>query len=256
MNKICVVSGSRAEYGLLRPVIFGIQKSPVLELQLLVTGMHLSPEFGMTVKEIEKDGLPISFKVETMLSSDSPVGVSKSIGLGIQGFADVLDILKPDLILVLGDRYEIFSAVVSAMIAKIPVAHIHGGELTEGAIDDSIRHSITKMSHLHFVAAEEYRNRVIQLGEQPNRVFLSGGLVRDSLKTINLLDKKVLERQLKFKFGKRNLIVTYHPVTLEGDEEQVQYIDNLLNVLGDLQETNIIFTMPIQIWEIDKFLKK
>src|SRR3990172_5624742 len=170
-RKICVVTGSRAEYGLLRWVMQGIRETPGLELQIIVTGMHLSPEFGLTYREIEKDGFVIDHKVEMLLSSDTPAGLAKSMGVGLIGFGDAMQQLQPDLMLVLGDRFEIFSAVAAAMVARIPVAHLHGGEATEGLIDEPIRHSITKMSHLHFVAAEEYRKRVIQLGEQPERVF-------------------------------------------------------------------------------------
>ena len=176
-RKICVVTGTRAEYGLLRWVIQGIKDAPELTLQIIATGMHLSPEFDLTYRDIEHDGFQIDRKVEMLLSSDTPVGVVKSMGLGMIGFADALHGLQPDLMVVLGDRFEIFSAVSAALIARIPVAHLHGGETTEGAFDEALRHSITKMSHLHFVAAEEYRQRVIQLGEQPERVFLVGGLV-------------------------------------------------------------------------------
>ena len=171
LKKVCVVTGTRAEYGLLSWVIKKIQESTNLQLQIIASGMHLSPEFGLTINEIEKDGFYIDKKVEMLLSSDSAVGVSKSIGLGIIGFADALEDLSPDLLLVLGDRFEIFSASTAAMIKRIPIAHLHGGESTEGLIDEPIRHSITKMAHLHFVAIEEYKNRVIQLGESPDRVF-------------------------------------------------------------------------------------
>ena len=160
MKKICVVTGTRAEYGLLRWVMEGIRQSTELELQLIATGMHLSPEFGMTVEAIEADGFTIDRRVEMLLSSDTAVGVTKSMGLGMIGFADALDELKPDMMLALGDRYEIFAAASSAMIARIPIAHLHGGEATEGLIDESIRHCITKMSHLHFTATEEYKKRV------------------------------------------------------------------------------------------------
>ena len=170
-RSVCVVTGSRAEYGLLYWLMKEIQTAKDLELQIIATGMHISPEFGNTYRQIEQDGFKIDKKVEMLLSSDSEVGITKSMGLGLIGFADAIDNLKPDLIIVLGDRFEIFSAVSAAMIAKIPVAHLHGGEATEGAFDESIRHSITKMSHLHFTATEEYKKRVIQLGEQPERVF-------------------------------------------------------------------------------------
>jgi len=203
MRKICIITGSRAEYGLLRWLMKGIKDDPELDLLIIATGMHLSPEFGLTYKVIENDGFIINRKVEMLISSDSSIGIAKSIGLGMIGFADALSELKPDLIVVLGDRFEIFSAVSAAMVAKIPIAHLHGGEATEGLIDESIRHSITKMSHLHFVAAEPYRKRVIQLGENPERVFLVGGLGVDSIKRFELLDRRTLETSLDFKFGKK-----------------------------------------------------
>jgi GDP/UDP-N,N'-diacetylbacillosamine 2-epimerase (hydrolysing) len=181
MRKICIITGTRAEYGLLRWVMQGIKDSHELRLQIIATGMHLSPEFGLTYQEIERDDFQIDRKVEMLTSSDTSVGIAKSMGLGLIGFADALNELKPDLIVVLGDRFEIFSAVSAALVARIPVAHIHGGESTEGLIDEAIRHSITKMAHLHFVATDEYRQRVIQLGEQPKNVFLVGGLGIDNI---------------------------------------------------------------------------
>ncbi|WP_300971368.1 UDP-N-acetylglucosamine 2-epimerase [Thiocapsa sp.] len=195
-KRICIVTGTRAEYGLLRWVMEGIRQSPVLELQLVATGMHLSPEFGLTVEAIEADGFQVDRKVEMLLSSDTAVGVTKSMGLGMIGFADALAQLRPDLMLVLGDRYEIFSAAAAAMIARVPIAHLHGGETTQGAFDEAIRHSITKMSHLHFVAAEEYRRRVIQLGEQPERVFQVGGLGIDNILRLKQLGNPVPEALL------------------------------------------------------------
>ena len=214
MKKICVVTGTRAEYGLLRWVMEGISQSLELELQLIATGMHLSPEFGLTINVIENDGFHVDRKVEMLLSSDTAVGITKSMGLGIIGFADALEELKPDLMLVLGDRYEIFCAASAAMIAQIPIAHLHGGETTQGAFDEAIRHSITKMSHLHFVAAEEYRERVIQLGEEPERVFNAGGLGIDSILRLPLLTREELETALDFKLHRHNLLITFHPVTL------------------------------------------
>ena len=243
MKKICVVTGTRAEYGLLRWVMEGIRQSPVLELQLIATGMHLSPEFGMTVDAIEADGFEIDRKVEMLLSSDTAVGLTKSMGLGMIGFADALAELKPDLMLVLGDRYEIFAAATSAMIARIPIAHLHGGETTEGAFDEAIRHSITKMSHLHFVAAEEYQQRVIQLGEQPEHVFNVGGLGIDNILRLNLLTRDELEEALNFKLEKRNLLITFHPVTLEHGTS-AEHMDELLAALAELKDTGLIFTMP------------
>jgi len=242
-RKICVVTGTRAEYGLLRCTIDYIGKSPLLELQLIATGMHLSPEFGLTVQEIEADGHRIDRKVEMLLSSDTPIGITKSMGLGLIGFADALAELQPDLLLVLGDRFEIFAAASAALIARIPIAHIHGGELTEGAFDDAIRHSITKMSHLHFVAAEEYRQRVIQMGEHPDRVFLVGGLGVDAIKRTKLLSREELEDSLDFKLGPSNLLITFHPVTLEHNTS-VHQMGELLAALDELEDTHLIFTMP------------
>lgn len=242
-RKVCVITGSRADYGLLRWVMEGIREEPGLQLQVVVTGMHLSPEFGLTYHEVEQDGFFIDRKIETLLSSDTPVGLAKSIGLGLIGFGTALEELQPDLMLVLGDRYEIFSAVAAAMVARIPVAHLCGGETTEGAFDEAIRHSITKMSHLHFVAAEEYRNRVIQLGENPDRVFLVGGLGVDGIQKLSLLDRPALESSLGFQLGSRNLLVTFHPVTLENSTSSQQMVE-LLAALEQLKDTHLIFTMP------------
>ena len=242
-RKICVVTGTRAEYGLLRWVMQGIQDSELLDLQLIVTGMHLSPEFGLTVQEIEAEGFRIDRQVEMLLSSDTPVGITKSMGLAMIGFADALGELQPDLLLVLGDRFEIFAAAASAMIARIPIAHLHGGESTEGLIDEPIRHSITKMAHLHFVAADEYRQRVIQLGEQPEHVFQVGGLGVDNILRLKLLSRSELEETLNFKLAQRNLLITFHPVTLEHSTSGDQ-MKELLMALGELHDTGLIFTMP------------
>jgi GDP/UDP-N,N'-diacetylbacillosamine 2-epimerase (hydrolysing) len=242
-RKICIVTGTRAEYGLLRWVMDGVKNDLDLELQLIVTGMHLSPEFGLTYQEIEQDGFRIDRKVETLLSSDTPVGISKSVGLGMMGFAEVYAELKPDLVLVLGDRFEILAATTAAMIALIPIAHLHGGEATEGLIDEAIRHSITKMAHLHFVAASEYRQRVIQLGESPDRVHVVGGLGIDSISRMQLLNRKDLESSLGFEFLEKTLLVTFHPVTLEANTA-AGHMKELLGALGDLEDTRIIFTMP------------
>jgi GDP/UDP-N,N'-diacetylbacillosamine 2-epimerase (hydrolysing) len=242
-RRICVITGTRAEYGLLRWVMQGIKDDTELTLQIIATGAHLSPEFGLTYREIEQDGFKIDRKVEMLLSSDTSVGIAKSMGLGMTGFADALSELAPDMILVLGDRYEIFAAVSTALVARIPVAHLHGGETTEGAFDEALRHSITKMSHLHFVAAEEYRQRVIQLGEQPERVFLVGGMGVDSIKRLKLLGRVELEASLDFKFGSKNLLITFHPVTLETTTAADQFHE-LLQALNDLEDTQLIFTLP------------
>ncbi|HET8887035.1 MAG TPA: UDP-N-acetylglucosamine 2-epimerase [Salinimicrobium sp.] len=243
MRKICVVTGTRAEFGLMSWLIKFLQDDPQVELQLIVTGMHLSPEFGLTYKEIEKTGFFINKKVEMLLSSDSDVGISKSMGLAQIGFADAFDELKPEIIVLLGDRFEIFSAASAAMIARIPIAHIHGGEVTEGVIDESIRHSITKMSHLHFTATEAYRNRVIQLGESPKKVFNVGSPGLDNLAYLDLLDRNDFEESIRFKLNKRNLLITYHPVTLETHTSEEQF-NSLLKAIDDLEDTNFIFTMP------------
>ena len=227
----------------MRWVMQGIKDDPELKLQIIATGMHLSPEFGLTYKAIEQDEFQIDWKVEMLTSSDTAVGIAKSMGLGLIGFADALHDLQPDLIVVLGDRFEIFAAVSAALVARIPVAHLHGGETTEGAFDESIRHSITKMSHLHFVAAADYSRRVIQLGEQPERVFLVGGLGIDAIKQMRLLGCDALEDALGFKLGTKNLLVTYHPVTVEGESSAGQ-MRALLDALDELEDTHLIFTMP------------
>jgi GDP/UDP-N,N'-diacetylbacillosamine 2-epimerase (hydrolysing) len=242
-HKICVITGTRAEYGLLRWVMQGINDDPDLMLQIIATGMHLSPEFGLTYREIEQDGFQIDRKVEMLTSSDTSVGIAKSMGLGLIGFADALNELRPDLILVLGDRFEIFAAAAAALVARIPVAHLHGGEATEGAFDEALRHSITKMSQLHFVAAEEYRRRVIQLGEQPEHVFMVGGLGIDNIKRLKLLDRAALEVALDFKLGQKSLLITFHPVTLEAVSAADQMAE-LLVALDKLQDTQLVFTMP------------
>lgn len=240
---ICVITGSRAEYGLLKPLIEEIQSEVSLNLRLVVTGMHLSPEFGLTYQQIEKDGLTIHRKIETLLSSDTPVGIAKSMGIGIIGFADAFEELKPDIILVLGDRFEIFSAVSAALVARIPVAHIHGGEITEGAFDDSLRHCITKMSHLHFTSTGEYRRRVIQLGESPERVFNVGAIGLDNINRLALLGRNELENELGIKFAKRNFLVTFHPVTLERNTSESQF-NELLEALDDQKDAFVVFTRP------------
>ena len=241
IKKIGIITGTRAEYGLFKPLINKIVKDNALELQLFVTGMHLSPEFGLTYKQIEEDGYHITEKIETLLSSDTTVGVNKSIGLGIMSFSEAYMRRKPDIIVVLGDRYETLAAVIAAMISKIPIAHIHGGEKTEGAVDDAIRHSITKMSYLHFTSTEIYRNRVIQLGEHPGRVFNVGAIGIENIKNIGFYDKEQLEDRINFKFDKPVALVTFHPVTLENATAKEQF-SNLLAALEEEKQLNIIFT--------------
>jgi GDP/UDP-N,N'-diacetylbacillosamine 2-epimerase (hydrolysing) len=243
-RKICVVTGTRAEFGLLRWLMEAINTHPALTLQVVATGMHLSPEFGSTYQEIEEAGFNSDGKVEMLLSSDTNTAITKSMGLGLIGFADAYERLAPDMLVVLGDRFEIFAATSAAMIAGIPIAHLHGGETTEGAFDEAIRHSLTKMSHLHFVAADEYRRRVIQLGEHPDRVFNVGGMGIDAIKRIKLLSREELERSLDFALCDKNLLITFHPVTLEGSTSSVVQMRELLAALSELEDTSLIFTMP------------
>jgi len=261
-RKICVITGTRAEYGLLYWLMREIQTAPDLELQIVVTGMHLSPEFGLTWKQIVDDGFAINHKVEMLLSSDTSKGITKSMGVALIGFADVFEDLNPDIIVLLGDRYEIFSAASAAMIARIPIAHIHGGESTEGVIDEAMRHSITKMAHLHFTATEVYRERVIQLGEQPDNVYNVGAPGIENIKKLELFDRKSFEQAIDFKLGKHNLLITYHPVTFETFTAEEQF-RSLLEVLDELEETHLIFTKPnadpdgrIIIQLIDEFVAK
>lgn len=242
-RKICVVTGSRAEYGLLYWLMKEIQADPGLELQLIVTGMHLSPEFGSTYKVIEEDGFKIDAKVEMLLSSDTPVGVAKSVGLGTIGFADTYDRLKPDIVVVLGDRFEILAAAQAAMVAEIPIAHISGGEVTEGAIDDSIRHAVTKMSYFHFVATEVYRARVIQMGEQPSRVINCGDPGLDNLERLMLLSREELAQSLGFPLGANYFLVTYHPATL-GNLDPVSAMQELTAALDWFPQIQIVITKP------------
>lgn len=240
-RKICVVTGTRAEYGLLYWLMKEIQQDDALELQIIATGMHLSPEFGLTYQTIEQDGFIINEKVEILLSSDTPVGIAKSIGLGVIGFADALTRLSPTIMVVLGDRYEILAAAQAALVANIPIAHIHGGELTEGLIDEAIRHSITKMSLWHFTSTERYRKRVIQLGEAPERVFNVGAVGLDNINKLPLLNLKKFEKSINFKLGRINFLVTYHPVTLSPATSQ-QRIQELLRALNLYSDAHIIFT--------------
>lgn len=242
-RKICVVTGSRAEYGLLRWLMEDIRNMPGLELQVVATGMHLSPEFGSTYRAIEEDGFVIARKVEMLLSGDTPTAIAKSMGIGLMGLAEAFDQLAPDIVFLLGDRFEVLAAAAAALVARIPVAHAHGGELTEGAFDESVRHAVTKMAQLHFVAAEEYRRRVIQLGERPENVHRVGGLGLDNIVRLPLPDRAALENALQFRLGPRNLLITYHPATLdpEGSQEELR---ELLAALAELEDTHLLFTLP------------
>ena len=240
-RRICVVTGSRAEYGILQGLIKEIQESQVLELQLVVAGMHLSPEFGLTYREIEQDGFRISRTVDMQLTSDTSVGIARSLGLGTIGFGEAFHALKPDLLVLLGDRFELLAAASAALVALIPIAHIHGGELTEGAYDDAIRHSITKMAHLHFTASEAYSSRVKQLGEQPTKVFCVGALGIDNIVRLPLLRKDEVEKYIGLSLKGKSLLVTWHPETLR-PERTCEDFQNLLDVLRKYESINIIFT--------------
>lgn len=242
MRKICFVTGTRAEYGLLSRLMRLVKEDKDLQLQVIATNMHLMPEYGETYKEIEKDGFTIDKKVYMHKSSDDAHGIISSMAEEMQGMNDALSELKPDILVLLGDRYEILVAAQVALILRIPIAHIHGGEVTEGAFDDAIRHSVTKMSSLHFTSCEEYRHRVIQMGEQPSRVFDVGSLGVENIKVVPLMTKDELEVSLDFKIDKQTILVTYHPVTLGGDP--AKDIREFLDALDQFKDLKVIFTMP------------
>ena len=242
-RKICVVTGTRAEYGLLYWVMKELQADPAVVLQLCVTGAHLSPEFGLTYHAIEQDGFVIDKRVEILLSSDTPVGAAKAAGLGVISFSDALTELQPDIVLMVGDRYEVLAVATTTLLLGIPLAHCHGGELTEGALDDSVRHAVTKLAQLHFTATAVYRQRVIQLGESPERVFNVGALGIENIHRLALLDRETLEKQLSFNLREKNVVVTYHPVTLEKDTARYHF-RALLQALDEQSDVGIVFTMP------------
>jgi len=242
-RRIAVVTGSRSEYGLLRWLMRDIAAHDALDLYVLVTGAHLSPEHGLTVREIEEDGFTIHRRIDTLLSSDSAQGIGKSMGLGVIGFAGAFAELRPDVLVVLGDRYEIFAAVAAAAVANIPVAHLHGGEVTLGAYDEGLRHAMTKLSHLHFVATAEYRARVVQLGEDPQHVYLVGGLGVDAIRRTTLLTKTEVETQLGIALREPTLMVAFHPVTLEEEAGERELIE-LLAALDSCPDAQCIITMP------------
>ena len=240
-KKISILTATRAEYGLLKPVILKLMAKPGFDVRVVATGMHLSPEFGLTYKDIESDGIPIDEKVEILLSSDTPTGISKTMGLAMMGFADYFARLEPDLLLVLGDRYETLAVCCVAMNQRIPIAHMYGGETTEGAVDESIRHAITKLSYLHFTSTEEYRKRVIQLGETPDRVFCVGAVGIENILQEQLLSKSELEESIGFVLDKPYAVITFHPVTLEGDSSGEQF-QELLDVCSHHPEMKFIFS--------------
>lgn len=239
--KILIATGTRAEYGLLKPLMGAVKNEPKWQLQILVTGAHLSPEFGLTYQEIEKDNFTINKKVEMLLSADTSTAIVKSMGMAMIGFSDALQDLNTDLLVILGDRYEMLALASSALIFKIPIVHIHGGEITEGAYDDAIRHSITKMSHLHFASTEEYKNRIIQLGENPENVYNVGAIGLDSVRNLELLDNATLEKDLNVKFKKYNYQVTFHPSTLD-DESPKRQFEILLDAIDKQEDSFFIFT--------------
>ncbi|MDT3698273.1 MAG: UDP-N-acetylglucosamine 2-epimerase [Thermincola sp.] len=242
-RKICVITGSRSEYGLLRCLIRHLHEDKEIDCRLIVTGSHLAPEFGLTWQEIVRDGFVIAKKVEILLSSDTRTGTCKSMGLALIGITDALEDLRPDIVVVLGDRFETFAAATAAMVCGYPLAHIDGGEITEGALDDAFRHCITKMAHLHFTATEAYRQRVIQLGEMPGRVFNVGGIHVDAIKDIPLLNKKQVEARLGTPLDGKTICVTHHPETLNS-QEQENNVQALLEALKILADTTTIITLP------------
>ncbi len=262
MRKICIFTGTRAEYGLLKPLMEEIKKDKELELQIVVSGMHLSPEFGLTYKEIERDGFNIDEKIEILLSSDTREGMTKSVGLGIISFSEALKRLKPDISVVLGDRFEAFAFASASYLMGIPVAHINGGEITQGALDDNLRHAITKLSYLHFTSTEEYRKRVIQMGEEPERVFNVGSLNLSAIRMLKLYSKEEVEKILNIKFREINFLITFHPVTNEYGNS-VAYLKELLKALEDFKDALLIFTKANADpegrkinEEIEKFVRK
>lgn len=241
MKKISILTATRAEYGLLKQVILKLKTVVEFDVRIVVTGTHLSPEFGMTYREIENDGIKIDEKIEILLSSDTATAISKAMGLAMIGFADYFSRFEPDMLLVLGDRYETLAICCAAMNQKIPIAHLYGGDLTEGSMDEMMRHAITKLSYLHFTNTEECRNRVIQLGEQPNRVFSVGEIGIENIRMENLMSKAELEESLMFKLNKPYALVTFHPATLENSDSRDEF-QAILNACEKFKEMNFIFT--------------
>jgi GDP/UDP-N,N'-diacetylbacillosamine 2-epimerase (hydrolysing) len=240
-KKISILTATRAEYGLLKPIIQKLNLVEEFDVRVVATGAHLSPEFGLTYKEIEGDGIILDKRIEILLSADTPAAISKSMGLAMISFADYFNELKPDLLVLLGDRYETLAVATVAMNQRIPIAHLYGGEATEGAIDESIRHSITKMSYLHFTSTEVYRNRVIQLGEDPERVFCVGAIGIENILNEKLMNKSELEDSIKFSLNKPYAVVTFHPVTLEDNKSQEQF-KSLLDACESFKDMEFIFT--------------
>jgi GDP/UDP-N,N'-diacetylbacillosamine 2-epimerase (hydrolysing) len=261
--KICTVTGSRAEFYILKNLIRKLEKNKYFNQHLIVTGSHNLKTFGNTIKEINKEKIKIGSRVIIKLKNDSETGISQSFGEGVKLFSKAFLKIKPDILLILGDRYEIFAAAIAACLNRIPIAHIHGGERTEGAIDEAIRHSITKLSHMHFVSTNEYFRRVEQLGENRRNIFNVGSMGVESLKRIELLSQNELEKKLKIEFSKKNLLITFHPESLKSKNENKKKLTELLNSLKHLPDTTLIFTMPgadanfkMIVKEINQFIKK
>lgn len=242
MRTISVVTVGRSDYGIYLPILRRIQTDSELVLHLIVSGAHLAPAFGSTVNAIQADGFAIGERVEMLLASDSPEGIGKSIGLGVMGFAQAFSRSRPDILLALGDRFEMYAAALAALPFNIPVAHVHGGEVTQGAMDDALRHSLTKLSHLHFVSTPEYGRRVAQLGEEPWRITVSGAPSLDNLRSMVLPTCEQLEAQFDFRLQPAPLLVTFHPVTLESEQTEWQ-VGELMAALNEL-DMPVIFTMP------------
>lgn len=240
-KSICIVTGTRAEYGLLRPIIKQVKATDSFDLKIVATGMHLSEDFGLTYKEIEADGISIDAKIDVLQNEDSNKAMSMAIGVGVMGFAEYFDKTQPDMVVVLGDRFEIFAAATAAAVACIPIAHLYGGETTEGAVDEFFRHSITKMSYLHFTSTEQYRQRVINMGETPDRVFNVGAAGVENILSMPLMTKDELARSIDFDLNNPYALVTFHPVTLEKNTATKQ-MEELLSALDEINGLNYIFT--------------
>jgi len=260
--KICIITSTRADFGLLKNLIFKIRKNKNFSLKVIASGTHFSKKYGYTYKEIKENKIKIDKKIICKFNSDNPEGISKIMSECILKSSSIFKTLKPDLLIVLGDRYEILASTISAHLSRIPIAHIHGGEVTHGVIDDAFRHSITKMSHVHFVANATYKKRVIQLGESPKNIYIVGGLGVDSISKTNLITRNELEKKFKFKFKKKNFLVNFHPETLNKNLAKKQ-IRELLFALSELRDTGLIFTVPgadlenqIVLDLIKKFIQK
>ncbi len=243
MKKICIITGSRSEYGLLKNIISAVKKSKKLQLQLIVTGSHLSNDFGSTVKQIIKDKFKINNKIKILQKKDNEKSLSTAMSIALKQFSNSFKSLKPDLILILGDRYEILASAITALFNKIPIAHLHGGERSEGAYDESIRHAITKFSHLHFVSNLSHKNRVIQLGENKKNVFFTGSIGVENIKRIKFFSKKYLEKKFKVKFNKKNLFIIFHPATLE-DNTQKKDMKEILEAVSHFKDYSKFFVYP------------